>query len=298
MSLSTSDRLQYLLWAGTRACLAPDKKCPGCGSAGTTLVRRKYLVTSLWECTACALRFRVPKDQLDSAEDFYQEAYTEGFTTDCPSPETLESLISTGFAGTEKDYSAYLSVLGSVGLKPGDPMLDFGSSWGYGSWQLSRAGFKVFSYEISRPRAEYAGTKLGCSMVRSPDDLQARVKCLFSAHVIEHLPNPSLMWEVADKILTDEGLIVCFCPNGEPAREALVSVGDYDQLWGKVHPVMITPQYLRNMSARHGWSAQICSTPFEMDRIGAPGTTTGEELCLIARRGARVDNGQGKKTLV
>jgi hypothetical protein len=288
MPLSTSDRLQYLLWAGARACLAPDKKCPGCGSPRTALVRRKYLVTSLWECEACALRFRVPKDQLDSSEDFYQEAYSEGFTTDCPSPETLASLISTAFAGTEKDFGLYLSVLGSVGLKPGDTILDFGSSWGYGSWQFSRAGFKVFSYEISHPRSEYARTKLGCNMVRSPDDLQVRVKCLFSSHVIEHLPNPGLMWDVADKILADDGLIVCFCPNGEPAREALVSAGRYDTFWGKVHPILITPEFLQKMSARHGWQAQVYSTPFEPDRIGAglqAGTITGEELCLIARRG-------------
>jgi len=288
MPLSTSDRLQYLLWAGTRACIAPDKKCPGCGSPRTAIVRRKYLVTSLWECAVCALRFRVPKDRLDSSEDFYQEAYSEGFTTDCPSPETLASLISTSFAGTEKDFSAYLSALGSVGLKPGDAILDFGSSWGYGSWQLSRAGFRVFSYEISQPRSEYARTKLGCRMVRSPDDLEDRVKCLFSSHVIEHLPNPALLWEIAGKVLTDDGLIVCFCPNGEPAREAIVSVGRYDQLWGKVHPLLITPEFLRNMSTRHGWSAQVYSASFASNTIAAgrliEGQLTGDELCMVARR--------------
>jgi 2-polyprenyl-3-methyl-5-hydroxy-6-metoxy-1,4-benzoquinol methylase len=288
MSLSPSQRLRYLAWAGTRALSNPDTGCPGCGSSNTSLVRRKYVVTSLWECRSCGLRFRIPKDDRNSAEKFYQDDYAAGFTTDCPTPEALAALVENSFGGTEKDFKGYISVLNALGLVSGDSILDFGSSWGYGSWQFARAGFRVFSYEVSKPRAAYGKTKLGCNMLESLAELPERVKCLFSAHVIEHLPNPEIMWEAADQVLTDDGLIVCFCPNGDPAREAFMGVRGYDNTWGKVHPLFVTPRFLTSVSARLGWFAKIYSGPYASSTIAAggliEGQVTGDELCMVARR--------------
>ena len=130
-----------------------DISCPFDGSNNTKLVKRKHLVTSLYTCQDCGLRFRVPKETSSENESFYQEEYAQGFTTDVPDDATLSNLISEGFANSEKDYSHYIAVLKAANVTPGQTILDFGSSWGYGSWQLAQAGYRVYSYEISRPRA-------------------------------------------------------------------------------------------------------------------------------------------------
>src|SRR5271169_1850277 len=189
------NKAKYLLWAAARMPGA-DRGCPACGSHDTTLVKRKYMVTALWRCGHCRLMFRIPKTTENENDRFYQEDYRQGFTADCPAPEVLEELKRTGFRYTAKDYTRYVEILRALGLAPGQSVFDFGSSWGYGSWQLARAGFRVYSYEVSRPRACYSAERLGCD-VRSPGDLPEKVDCLFSAHVIEHLVNPRALWEIA-----------------------------------------------------------------------------------------------------
>jgi cyclopropane fatty-acyl-phospholipid synthase-like methyltransferase len=229
----------------------------------------------------------MPKDRSSDTEDFYQDEYSEGFTTDCPSEDVLAALVAKKFSGSERDFTTYISVLKSLGMEDGDSLLDFGASWGYGSWQFRQAGFRVFSHEISKPRAEFARARLSCNLVESIDEMPERVKCCFSAHVIEHLPNPNLIWEVADKVLTANGIIVCFCPNGEPARESLVGVRQYDHIWGKVHPMLITPKYLHRASARYGFRSCLYSSPYDLNGIFSgrnESEVTGEELCLIAKR--------------
>jgi hypothetical protein len=233
------------------------------------------------------LRFRIPKDRASDTGAFYQNEYSEGSVTECPSEDVLSSWIAKKFVGTYRDFTPYISVLKSLGLGDCDSLLDFGASWGYGSWQFREAGFKVFSYEISKPRAQFARDRLSCNMVESIDGITEKVKCLFSAHVIEHLPNPNLLFEIADKVLTADGFMVCFCPNGEPARESLVGVRQYDYFWGKVHPMLITPKFLHSTSARFGFRSLVYSSPYDINDISNERTeieVTGVEICLIARK--------------
>jgi hypothetical protein len=229
----------------------------------------------------------MPRDHGLDTDEFYQGEYSEGFTTDCPSEDVLSKLIAQKFSGSEKDFSTYIGVLKSLGMEEGDSLLDFGSSWGYGSWQFRQAGFRVFSYEISKARAAFASAKLSCNLVESMDKMPEKVKCLFSAHVIEHLPNPNLIWEVARKVLSANGMIVCFCPNGEPARESLLGLRKYDFMWGKVHPMLITPRYLQSTSTCYGYRSSIYSSPYDVNDISNcrnESQFTGDELCLIAKR--------------
>ena len=287
MPLSNSQRLHYFTWAATRLLWDRDRQCPACNSSEVRLIRKKYFVTSLCECESCGLRFRRPKDHASVSAEFYQDEYSEGFTTDCPAEDVLSSLIAREFSGSEKDFTTYVDVLKSLGMKRGDSLLDFGASWGYGSWQFQQAGFRVFSYEVSKPRAEFARARLSCNLIESVDDLPERVKCLFSAHVIEHLPNPNLIWEVAIKVLAEGGIIVSFCPNGEPARESLLGVRQYDRIWGNVHPILITPKYLHSTAARYGFRAYLYSSPYTTAEISNHKTDeelAGNELCMIAER--------------
>ena len=281
------EKIRYLLWALVHI-VDRDFSCPACGNIQTHLIRRKALVTSLRECDACGLRFRAPKDSPEASIRFYQTRYRQGFTTDCPSDEALEHLLTTHFRGSPKDCSSYIEALRAVGLRPGDPVLDFGCSWGYGSWQLREAGFRVYSYEVSRPRAKYAALKLHCQLVDNFNEIPERVKCFFSAHVIEHLPNPDIMWKAIDQVLSKDGIVVCFAPNGEPSLERVYGPKRYHRLWGRVHPLLLTSQALKEMARRYGFVPYIFSSPYSSDQIRLlqdENNPRGEELLLVAQRG-------------
>ena len=143
----------------------------------------------------------------------YQTEYEEGFTTSLPSDAKLAALMQSGFRGHEKDYAPYVDVLGALGVEPGARLLDFGCSWGYGSYQLRRAGFDVEACEISAPRAAYGRDKLGVrirDVAGLPDE---SFDIFFSAHVIEHVPSVSQLLELGLRVLRPGGLLVTFTPN-------------------------------------------------------------------------------------
>jgi SAM-dependent methyltransferase len=283
-----TDRLGYFFWALKRSLQSGPavNACPACGGSDSRIVRRKYVVTALRECRTCSLRFRTPKDDPGAAETFYvDEVYQQGATTDLPSDSELQAMLATRFAGTWNDFAYRIGVITAAGLAPGSRVLDFGSSWGYGSWQMRKAGFEVFSYEIGRERARYAKEKLQCTVVTDLETLNGTVDCFISAHVIEHLPNPRILFDAAEKVLRPGGLLVCFAPNGAPERENKGLAG-YDQNWGKVHPLMLTPQFMKGEAARRGFTQCyvfgeiVTAADVQAQRDG---NLEGGELLMIAR---------------
>lgn len=268
-------RLNYFWWAATQT-LGADTSCPACGAASTRLVRRKYLVTALYECPHCALRFRVPRETAQKAEKLYdQESYRQGFTTDLPAPEELSALLSTNFSGTANHYARFIEAIRALNLPSGATVLDFGCSWGYGSWQIRQAGFSVFSYEIGRERAQYARERLGCTMVDNLRTQDGTIDCFFSAHVIEHLPSPNILFSEAAQLLKPGGYLVCFCPNGNPNRQDIEP--NYHLTWGQVHPLFITPQFMRWACNRYG---------FDLCELRAGENLLEVELLTVARKPA------------
>src|ERR1700722_9552370 len=111
-------KLNYFLTCASKLTDKERSRCPNCGSENSTAVSRKYLVTSLRRCDQCALLFRTPTTTSAENAAFYQESYRQGFTSDTPDDETLQKLISSNFAGSEKDYTTYLKVLAALGGKP------------------------------------------------------------------------------------------------------------------------------------------------------------------------------------
>ena len=249
-------------------------------------VRRKFLLTALLECQNCGLRFRIPKDTDARSRHFYQENYEQGFTTDAPSDEQLKEMLSCRFKNTVKDYQTYINVLQAIGIEPGSTVLDFGCSWGYGSWQLRDAGFRVYSYEVSKKRAEFARTKLGCSIV-GDEFVSEPVDCLFSAHVLEHLTDPNLIWRIAERVLGPNGVLVSFLPNGDPRLESRYGSKQYHQLWGQVHPLLVGPRAAVFMAKRHAYAPVVHTSPYDLQLVQQNVPTDhliGQELLLVARK--------------
>jgi 2-polyprenyl-3-methyl-5-hydroxy-6-metoxy-1,4-benzoquinol methylase len=228
--------------------------------------------------------FRMPKGSQLEDQSFYQREYRQGGTTDLPDPSELEELKRLSFGTIGRDYTGYIEVLRAVGLEPGATVYDYGASWGYGSWQFAQAGYRVISYELSQPRARFAEQHLGCKVIDEPEAIPERVDCFFASHVLEHLALPHTLWELAANALRPEGAIVLFVPNGEPGCEVR-DPERYHQLWGRVHPLLLTSASVTAMAARHAFDALAYSSPFDLERIAArqPGQLDGDELLVVAR---------------
>ncbi len=283
-----TSRFGYLLWALRKTLLGGPgaNTCPACGALNAILVRRKYGVTALRQCRKCSLRYRTPKDDPGATESFYaDEVYKQGFTTDLPSDAELQVMIANRFAGTEKDFAYRIEALFAAGLKPGARILDYGCSWGYGSWQMRQAGFEVVSYEIGHERARYAREKLQCVTASDLRTLDGTVDCFFSSHVIEHLANPRSLFDEAEKALRPGGLFVCYAPNGAVEREKK-DFGAYHQNWGMVHPLMLTPEFMKGEASRRGFTqCGVFSSPVQRSELEAlrEGSLDGDELLMIGR---------------
>ena len=227
-----------------QAQFSPSRfNCPNCNGKRSRLIDRKYLVTQLRRCESCLLMFRTPTDRPAVNEEFYETEYAQGFTTDMPSPAVLVDLKRTNFTGTEKDYSYYIGVLGQLGLKSGARLFDYGCSWGYGSYQLKRAGYDVTSFEVAPSRRRFAIEQLEVRGLSHMDQAVAgEFDCFFSAHVIEHVPSPQQVFDQALRLLRPGGLFVSFTPNGSEACRA-VNVS-WSSVWGEVHPNYIDDVFL------------------------------------------------------
>jgi hypothetical protein len=261
-----------------------NRACPGCGSKQTRLLHRKHVFTALYQCRICCLMYRVPKGSLDDDRRFYTSEYAQEWTTAVPSDEQLQHLRNTSFRDIGKDYSHYIAILRALGVTRGSVVYDYGSSWGYGSYQFLQAGYRVYSYEIADWRLRFAERKLGCRGLDDPTDVPEEVDCFFASHVVEHLADPNVLWRTARSVLGQRGVVVLAMPNGEPSR-ATVDSRRYHQLWGRVHPLLLSSDALCWMAKRHGFSGVCYSSPYGLEVIasGEPGTLDGDELLFVAR---------------
>lgn len=287
MPLST--KLNYLL-TGVRHFGSTDRKrCPSCGGTSSRIVATKNVVTALRRCEGCLLQFRTPTMTDAESFRFYQNEYSQGFTTDCPSDDELAAYVSQGFVGCDKDYSRLIRAMEAAGAEPGQRLFELGCSWGYGSWQLSRYGFDVEAFELSAPRRAYAREKLGIRTIDSTKDAQPPYDIFFSSHVLEHIPSVAETIAFGWSVLRPGGLLVAFTPNGSmDYRET--NQRSWNRLWGLVHPVFLDEQFY---SALFGNNRYLITTnPYDNDSISGwrngamrnrvTHPLTGNELLIIA----------------
>jgi len=283
-----NSKYHYLKTSLKKTICGQGRICPACSSVDSDVVDRKALVTSLRRCSVCKLLFRAPTTTSEENASFYQSEYSQGFTTDVPNSETLKELLDCGFKGHEKSYDMYIAILRSLGLASDARIFDFGCSWGYGSYQLQRAGFEVRAFEISMPRATYAKEKLGVDLVNSLDDFGAPFDVFFSSHVIEHVPNPLEMFRLARAMVKKGGYFVCLTPNGSDAFRQLNSE-QFHKFWGLVHPQLIDDQFVR--MAFPDSAVLIASNPYDFawlkawkkDTIPYVGPLTGAEFLFVVK---------------
>ena len=281
-------KLNYLLTCASKLTTKERFYCPSCAFESAATVARKFVVTSLKRCARCELMFRAPTTTSEENASFYQESYRQGFTSDTPSDEELEKLIANNFAGSEKDYTTYLNVLTALGGQPGDRLLDFGCSWGYGSYQMKKFGYDVTSFEISKPRCRYAREKLGVRAFDQLADLKEEgFDIFYSAHVLEHVPSIADVFVYAQKKLKKGGLFIAFTPNGSNAYRQRPD-GAWNQLWNMVHPNFLDDRFYKKafpdvLLASDPYDFKAISEQWSGGKASAPLKLDGEELMAAVK---------------
>ena len=251
--------VSYLFNSLMKTLLGRGLTCPSCSSKGGFVVDRKYIVTSLRRCANCKLLNRTPTTSAGENKRLYQRDYREGFTTTMPSDSELKDLLDSSFRNGEKEYSCYIDLLRALDIGSGARILDFGCSWGYGSWQLAKAGFCVDAYDISKPRADYAASKLGVHIIDVGTIENSAYDVFFSAHVIEHVPSVSGFIQLGMKALRPGGIFIASTPNASSEYRRLKPEG-FHLSWGFVHPQLIDWEFLQNLQPCTGLIAD--SSPY------------------------------------
>jgi len=283
-----SNKLNYLKISTLKFLINQGFNCPNCGNSKNKIIKRKYFVTTLRECQKCFLLFRAPTTTTEENKKFYQEKYSIGYATDCPNEEELKKLIDTNFNNTERSYKKYIEILKLMHQDKNPKLLDFGCSWGYGSYQLSKSGFDIESYEISESRSRYAKEMLNVKIIDNLNSIEDEYfDIFFSSHVLEHLPNLNYILNLALRIIKKNGLFIAFTPNGSFFHKNKNS--HWNKLWGMVHPNFLNEKFYKNYFK--DYKHYISSQPYSIDSIknfingdqNFCDNLEGEELLIIVK---------------
>jgi 2-polyprenyl-3-methyl-5-hydroxy-6-metoxy-1,4-benzoquinol methylase len=280
-------RILHHRWQGQ------PRVCPYCGPASiVTLVRRKKLLVEILQCQTCHLWFRWPADTSTEHVKYYQEEFADDSPqVILPDIGELGRLMSNNFYRSPLDINNKVRVLRH--LHPGARILDFGCSWGYGTYQIQQQGFDAVGFEISKPRAEYGRAKMSMNIIDTTEDLEAlppaSFDIVFSNHVVEHLPNIANIFPLMTRLLKEGGFVFHVMPNfmGEMARSG------YWLKWiGEDHPIAPAMPFFEYAIPRAGLDQPVFgSSPFDDAMAQAlknwPSAllqTDGDELLVFARR--------------
>jgi len=211
-----------------------------------------------------------------------------------PDDDQLSKLIRSGFKQSGRDFSTYLEILHALGARPRSRILDFGCSWGYGSWQFAKAGFEVEAYEISATRAQYARDKLSVQVHSELSAITSGFDFVFSSHVLEHISSLRKTLDSLDRLLSAGGTFVALTPNGS-ADFRLIEPESWQKFWGHVHPNFLDNRFYKKVFP--GVPLLLTSSPYDIDRIALwnrspqAGVTewklSGNELLVAYRKRAK-----------
>ena len=129
---------------------------------------------------------------------------------------------------------------------------------------MQQAGYSVQSYEISRPRCEYAKKYMGIDAKWDIDGLEGPFDIFFSAHVLEHVLAVGDVISLAVKLLKPGGCFVAFTPNGSDVYRK-THTWQWQRSWGLVHPNLIDEEYYEFIF--NDMPLLVASSPYDSNAI-------------------------------
>jgi 2-polyprenyl-3-methyl-5-hydroxy-6-metoxy-1,4-benzoquinol methylase len=176
---------------------------------------------------------------------------------------------------------------------PAGRVLDYGCSWGYGAYQMNRAGYQTVGFEISKPRAELGRRKLGIEIIDSLSALDllpdSSFDGIFASHVLEHLQSLKEVFGFFARVLRPGGIAMVLVPNagGKMARELGTGWGP---MISEKHTLALDGEFFLNNMPGFGFEVRVISDPYDQKRVDAVLNDAdalhhdGQELMVIARK--------------
>lgn len=250
----------------------------------TLLIGRKHLILQLRKCSDCALQFRFPKDEASENFEFYQEGYQQDNVTDLPLEAEMPSYIAKRFEGVGRDLTTHLNTIREIAAS--GRVLDDGCSWGYCVSQFRDVGYTAQGFEISRPRVEYGRKVLNVDLTSDVSMLSdASFDLIYSAHCLEHIPNPDLSLKQFQRLLKLGGHLFLYVPNCSGA-DALNQGVHWGPMIGEKHVLALTAEFFHRNLPKYGFTLQYSSSPYVLPPRNYEDNPplAGEELLVIGRR--------------
>lgn len=269
------------------------KSCPYCRSNETLRIGKNATLSHVRQCSTCALMFRWPKQDHRFNFNFYQSAYSKAHrspVTDLPNGRELSEYKRNNFRGSPRDFQDYVNLVKLLGATT---VLDYGCSWGYATYQFKHSGLKAYGMEVSKPRADFGRHELGVEIFDSATALIAsgiKFDCIFSSHVLEHLPSPSVAFDLFDRIMAPCSTLILEVPNcgGANAKKFGVKWGPFSSA---LHPLSFTSAFFVNTFSSRKGALHFQSKPFDPGKAAEDLTTNpstacpfGDELVVLHRR--------------
>lgn len=201
-------------------------------------------------------------------------------------------------------------VMALPGITPECSVLDLGC--GTGAWlkRLSVAGFSRLVGVDNRDEFEAgACARFVCGDIQAecPNDLRRRFDLITAIEVVEHLPNPALLFTKAADWLSDSGWLVVTTPNLQSPRNRLrfLFTGELVEFNESGDPTHLHPlvlyTYQRLIIQRHGlairgvatYPERVSEASRSIVRLGLKvlsrvidNPLPGDSLCLFIQRAA------------
>jgi SAM-dependent methyltransferase len=264
-------RLDFLFKVIFKHIKRSDKSCPFCQMNDLVLLGSKYFFLKLYKCNNCLLMFRYPKDNVGDNSRFYNFSYKEGFTTTVPEDSNkLEEYTKTNFHNSDKNFLEKIDIIKRF-VKPKSHLLDFGCSWGYGTWQFKKAGFNAIGFEVDKNRAAYGRNNLGLEIIDNYQDLfflpDSGLDLIFTNHVLEHLPNLNNIFNFFSRVLKPKGKLMIIVPNcsGMEIKDVFNSRKIY--AFGEKHSLTFSNEFFETSLPKFGFDVQTTVSPYSINDL-------------------------------
>jgi len=189
-----------------------DRLCPFCNSTGAVRYQRPDQLLVRF-CDNCQAYFVSPAPSLNELNDFYQKYY-ESHSLSGPTEKTD---VKTLLAADPRDNFCIIELQSLMDLK-GKKILDVGCGKGKMMVPLRKLGAEVHGIDLDPSAIRLVEEALGFENARigTIDELDESEKfdVIIMNDLIEHPLEPMAVMEKASRLLTENGLIMIWTPNG------------------------------------------------------------------------------------
>lgn len=217
------------------------------------------------ECEICGFRHIMPVPDPEQLKKVYEEEY---YSTE--KPDYFKNYEEDGewwnlsYDDRFDFFEEYLSA-------DRRRILDIGSGPGFFLRRGKERGWQTLGIEPSRQAAEYSrtlGLEIRNEFLTADTQGLGQFDVIHMSAVLEHIPDPVGMLEVARRLLLPEGMVCVVVPNDyNPFQVALRTACDYKPWWlaPPHHINYFEPSSLKRTLQRAGFTVAALSTTFPID---------------------------------